>query len=223
MSNKNPLFIEVPVVAQKLLSLRIKHTRVAEVMNELHTLIYPSSQDSILLVCGPSGVGKSTLAEHMVDAANEAAAARMEADAGFMPAVYVEASGHVPLDGLPTVLPSGRAVAYGHNRPNRLVLLGGQKAPALFVFRSDRADYDRHDADSQRAFLAAAFADGGWRTPAAIEAALAAPDFYLDALTRTRMQAFTRGRLALVSESRVSQLHSQALARLRARFGGGTV
>jgi len=26
-----------------------------------------------------------------------------------------------------------------------------------------------------------------------------------------------------VSESRVSQLHSQALARLRARFGGGTV
>ncbi|MDR2320906.1 MAG: FAD-dependent monooxygenase [Microbacterium sp.] len=114
---------------------------------------------------------------------------------------YAVASGHVPLDGLPTVLPSGRAVAYGHNRPNRLVLLGGQKAPALFVFRSDRADYDRHDTDSQRAFLAAAFADGGWRIPAAVEAARTAPDFYLDALTRTRMSAFTRGRMALVGDA----------------------
>ncbi|MGN8025175.1 FAD-dependent monooxygenase [Microbacterium sp. 22242] len=114
---------------------------------------------------------------------------------------YAVASGHVPLDGLQTVLPSGRSVAYGHNTPDRLVLLGGQKAPALFVFRSDSADYDRRDISSQRAFLAAAFADGGWRIPAALEAAQAAPDFYLDALTRTRMSSFTRGRTALVGDA----------------------
>ena len=114
---------------------------------------------------------------------------------------YAVASDHVPLDGLQTVLPSGRAVAYGYNTPNRLVLLGGQKAPALFVFRSDDADYDRRDVDSQRAFLARAFAGGGWRVPAAIEAARTASDFYLDALTRTRMSSFTRGRIALVGDA----------------------
>lgn len=81
----------VAASAENLLSLRIKHTRIAQVMNELNTLIYPGSQDSILLVCGPSGVGKSTLARHMVDAALQDAAGQMEADAGLIPAVYVEA------------------------------------------------------------------------------------------------------------------------------------
>lgn len=114
---------------------------------------------------------------------------------------YAVAGGHVSLGGMPTMLPSGRAIAYGHNTPDRLVLLGGQKAPALFVFRSDSADYDRRDVDSQRAFLAAAFAGAGWRTPAALEAALRAPDFYLDALARTRMSSFTRGRTALVGDA----------------------
>lgn len=114
---------------------------------------------------------------------------------------YAVASGHVPLDGLETERPDGRAVAYGYNVPDRLVLLGGQKAPALFVFRTDRADYDRHDVDSQRAFLESAFAEGGWRIPAALAAARTASDFYLDALTRTRMSAFTRGRTALVGDA----------------------
>jgi 2-polyprenyl-6-methoxyphenol hydroxylase-like FAD-dependent oxidoreductase len=114
---------------------------------------------------------------------------------------YAVASGRVPLDGLETVLPSGRAVAYGYTTPDRLVLLGGQKAPALFVFRAPRAAYDRHDIDSQRAFLETAFDGAGWRTPAAIDAARTAPDFYLDALTRTRMSAFTRGRTALVGDA----------------------
>ncbi|MDR2997517.1 MAG: FAD-dependent monooxygenase [Microbacterium sp.] len=114
---------------------------------------------------------------------------------------YAVASGEVALDGLETALPSGRAVAYGYNTPDRLVLLGGQKAPALFVFRGDAGGYDRRDVESQRAFLASAFADGGWRVPAALEAASAAPDFYLDALTRTRMSTFTRGRVALVGDA----------------------
>ncbi len=33
----------VPVSAQNLRSLRIKHTRIAQVMSELDTLIYPGS------------------------------------------------------------------------------------------------------------------------------------------------------------------------------------
>ncbi|KWH62967.1 MULTISPECIES: ATP-binding protein [Burkholderia cepacia complex] len=77
--------------AHALSAKRIKHTRVTEVMAELGTLIYPGSQDSILLVCGPTGAGKTTLARHMVDTALEHARHQMESNGGVIPAVYVEA------------------------------------------------------------------------------------------------------------------------------------
>ncbi|WP_175942356.1 AAA family ATPase [Caballeronia sp. BCC1704] len=78
-------------LAKALSSKRIKHTRVTEVMSELHTLIYPSSQDSILLVCGPTGAGKTTLSRHMVESALERGRSHMKANGGVIPAVYVEA------------------------------------------------------------------------------------------------------------------------------------
>jgi 2-polyprenyl-6-methoxyphenol hydroxylase-like FAD-dependent oxidoreductase len=114
---------------------------------------------------------------------------------------YAVAGGDVSLDGLETRGVGGRSIAYGYNTPDRLALLGGQKAPSLFVFRAERADYDRRDVASQRRFLESAFAGVGWRVPAALEAASAASDFYLDALSRTRMTSFTRGRTALVGDA----------------------
>lgn len=81
----------LPDSPEKLNRLRIKHPRIGQMMSELGTLIYPESQDSLLLVCGPSGVGKSTLATHMVESALTDAAAHMDRDAGLIPAVYVEA------------------------------------------------------------------------------------------------------------------------------------
>ncbi|KQZ10669.1 FAD-dependent oxidoreductase [Agromyces sp. Root1464] len=114
---------------------------------------------------------------------------------------YAVASGQAPLDDLETRLPDGRGIAYGYNEPGRLALLGGQKAPNLFVFRAERPDYDRRDIASQRAFLESAFAGAGWHVPAALEASRAASDFYLDALARTRMTSFTRGRAALVGDA----------------------
>lgn len=80
-----------PSYAQALQALRIKHTRVKQVMDELNSLIYPGSQDSLLMVCGPTGAGKSALAQHMVKAEIERSAGEMEADAGLIPAVYIEA------------------------------------------------------------------------------------------------------------------------------------
>ena len=114
---------------------------------------------------------------------------------------YAVASGQAPLGDLETRLPDGRGIAYGYNEPGRLALLGGQKAPNLFVFRAERPDYDRRDLASQRAFLESAFAGAGWRVPAALEASRAASDFYLDALARTRMTSFTQGRAALVGDA----------------------
>lgn len=114
---------------------------------------------------------------------------------------YAVAGAEAPLDGLETRRPDGRGVAYGYNVPGRLALLGGQKAPSLFVFRAPAPDYDRHDVASQRAFVEAAFDGVGWRVPAALASAVDAPDFYLDALARTRMTSFTRGRVALVGDA----------------------
>lgn len=76
---------------QKLKSLRIKHPRIAQVMDEFNALIYPGSQDSILLICGPTGVGKTTMAKHLRDATLRQAASDMEVDAGLVPSAYVEA------------------------------------------------------------------------------------------------------------------------------------
>lgn len=87
----NPQIGVVAPTAQTLSTLRIKHSRIAQTMTELKTLIYPESQDSILLVCGPTGVGKSTLARHMVDGSLMDSASEMNADAGIIPAIYVEA------------------------------------------------------------------------------------------------------------------------------------
>lgn len=74
-----------------LLSLQIKHPRIGELIQNLETLIYPGSQDSILLVCGPTGVGKTTLARHLVKSAVDSALREMAGDPGLIPAVYVEA------------------------------------------------------------------------------------------------------------------------------------
>jgi hypothetical protein len=81
----------VPATAQSLLDLRIKHARIASMMEEVDTLIYPGSQDNLLLICGPTGVGKSTLSEHVVKQAIAHSREDMEANAGIIPAVYVEA------------------------------------------------------------------------------------------------------------------------------------
>lgn len=90
-STNNAGLSAVPPGPEQLNMLRIKHTRIAEVMDELDTLIYPESQDSILLVCGPTGVGKSTLSQHMVDAALKQSASMMEKNAGIIPAIFIEA------------------------------------------------------------------------------------------------------------------------------------
>lgn len=81
----------VPAKAQALLTKRIKHTRIGQLMQDLNTLIYPGSQDSLLLVCGPTGVGKSTLAHYVVEKALQSNEAQMATNAGLIPAVYVEA------------------------------------------------------------------------------------------------------------------------------------
>jgi hypothetical protein len=92
MSTRNTTTLSsVPSSASTLLNLRIAHPRIAQVMRELDTLIYPGSETTILLVCGPTGAGKTVLARNMVGRAYKAAREQMESCAGIVPAVYAEA------------------------------------------------------------------------------------------------------------------------------------
>lgn len=114
---------------------------------------------------------------------------------------YAVADAELPSNGAVTELADGRAIQYGYNEPGRYAVLGGTKAPLFFVFRADSAAYDRRDPDSQKAFLAHHMAGTGWRVPEMVDAAVDAPEFYLDALARTRMTSFTRGRVALLGDA----------------------
>lgn len=77
---------------QALNDVRIKHTRIGQMMGDLHTLTHPPSPDEMMLVCGPSGVGKSTLARYVVGEMVGAQATQMNENAGLIPAIYVNAS-----------------------------------------------------------------------------------------------------------------------------------
>lgn len=114
---------------------------------------------------------------------------------------YAVADAELPSNGEVTELADGRAVQYGYNEPGRYAVLGGSKAPLFFVFRAEEARYDRRDTESQKAFLAENLAGMGWRVPEMVTAAMNAPEFYLDELARTRMTAFTRGRVALLGDA----------------------
>ncbi len=58
-----------------------------------------------------------------------------------------------------------RGTGLMYNEPGRMAVVGGPKAPELFVFASDRIEYDRADITQQKRMLTAAYAGAGWRVP----------------------------------------------------------
>lgn len=90
-TNINHHLTPIQGALQEFKPMRVMHTRIHQVMKELQVLIYPGSQDSLFLVCGPTGIGKTTLARHLVDNELKKWAQEMQHDAGVIPAVFVEA------------------------------------------------------------------------------------------------------------------------------------
>lgn len=76
---------------QALSVRRVRHPRIKDRLADLHALMYPVTTDDIILVCGPTGVGKSTLAKFLVEDAFKNHQVEMDRDAGLIPAIYVEA------------------------------------------------------------------------------------------------------------------------------------
>lgn len=82
-------------------------------------------------------------------------------------------------------------------RPDRVP--GQAKAGLSFV--SPPLALDRTDVPALRRLVADRFAGLGWRTPALLEAAATADDFYLDALSQVHVDRWSRGRTVLVGDA----------------------
>ncbi|KPI15407.1 monooxygenase FAD-binding protein [Actinobacteria bacterium OV450] len=76
------------------------------------------------------------------------------------------------------------------------------QAKAYFIFRSERLNYDHRDVAQHKRLVTEAFADQPWQPARGLlDAALADPDFYFDALGQVQMDSWSSGRIALVGDA----------------------
>jgi hypothetical protein len=71
--------------------LRICHTNLRAILDELKLMFDAGNNLNLMLLCGPTGVGKTTLGDYLVEAELEEQATAMIAQPGFIPAIHVEA------------------------------------------------------------------------------------------------------------------------------------
>lgn len=88
----------------------------------------------------------------------------------------------------------GRLVAMYSARHNT-------EAKAVFYFGSPALDLDRRDVARQQAVLAEHFTGNGWESDRLLHDMRYAPDFYFDSVGQVRMDAWTRGRVALLGDA----------------------
>lgn len=87
-----------------------------------------------------------------------------------------------------------------YNEPGRMVGLGGSKAPAFFVFKSDLFPIGEN-IEAQKQQVIEAFDGGGWRLPELMGNLSGAKDFYLDSISRVSTKQYATGRVALVGDA----------------------
>ncbi|MFI7531781.1 FAD-dependent monooxygenase [Streptosporangium sp. NPDC049376] len=88
-----------------------------------------------------------------------------------------------------------------YNEPGRMAALGGPKAPAFFVFASERLDYDRYDAEQQKRLLIDAYRGMGWKVPELMARLRDAEEVYLDSISKVRMDHYAKGRVVLLGDA----------------------
>jgi 2-polyprenyl-6-methoxyphenol hydroxylase-like FAD-dependent oxidoreductase len=92
-----------------------------------------------------------------------------------------------------------------YNAPGLLANLystGPQReAKALLAFASEPLRYDRRDVRRQKRLLADAFAGQAWEIPRLLQSMWEAPDFYFDAMSQVRLDAWSSGRAVLVGDA----------------------
>ena len=70
---------------------RIRHPRIAAAIEECRLMLAAGGSANLLLLCGPTGVGKTTLGDFLVETELKAEAEALAAQAGCLPAIRVEA------------------------------------------------------------------------------------------------------------------------------------
>jgi 2-polyprenyl-6-methoxyphenol hydroxylase-like FAD-dependent oxidoreductase len=91
-----------------------------------------------------------------------------------------------------------------HNAPGRVASVKtdpGNATIKVNLLFGGAGDVDHRDRDAQRRHVAAAFAGCGWHVPRLLEHLRTAPDFYYAPNAQVRMDAWTRGRVALVGDA----------------------
>ncbi|MFE6446200.1 FAD-dependent monooxygenase [Nocardiopsis dassonvillei] len=91
-----------------------------------------------------------------------------------------------------------------HNVPSRMAgtFWYKDRAVAVFQFRSEPLDYDRHDLDAQKKIVIDAFAEHrSWRIPELLDAVRADPGFFFDSASQIHLPSWHRGRVALVGDA----------------------
>lgn len=74
-------------------------------------------------------------------------------------------------------------------------------AKAGLAFRSEPVEYDRRNADEQRALLTRHFAGAGWQCDALLSAAAESDDFYFDSFAQVHMPTIAQGRVTLAGDA----------------------
>ncbi|GAA4209027.1 FAD-dependent monooxygenase [Microbispora amethystogenes] len=94
---------------------------------------------------------------------------------------------------------------HAYRTANRLVAMYSARhnteAKAVFYFGSPILDLDRRDVARQQAVLVEQFTGNGWQSDRLLRDMRFAPDFYFDSVGQVRMDAWTRGRVALVGDA----------------------
>jgi 2-polyprenyl-6-methoxyphenol hydroxylase-like FAD-dependent oxidoreductase len=90
------------------------------------------------------------------------------------------------------------------NVPGRLLAMhpGRGEAGAAFIFRHPPvADLERSDLSRQRAVITAAYQGIGWRVPEILGSLAVNEDLYFDAVSRVRVDSWSRGRVTLLGDA----------------------
>jgi DNA polymerase III delta prime subunit len=91
MNMNNPTSIPTTTSESSRQGARIRHPRIASTIEECQLMLTAGASADLILVCGPTGVGKSTLGHFLVEEELKQQAEAMAEQPGFIPAIRVEA------------------------------------------------------------------------------------------------------------------------------------
>lgn len=89
-SNPNPVLIRDELL-KAFSHVRVKHPRIGQLFRETDLLLAPYSGADIVLLIGPTGVGKTTASTAILENTYREQAEAMAKDTSFIPAVQIEA------------------------------------------------------------------------------------------------------------------------------------